>query len=32
MAAAEKWVAGDPYGTAGLFASVKLMAWNKVIG
>ena len=32
MAAAEKWVAGDPYGKAGLFASVKLMAWNKVIG
>lgn len=32
MAAAEAWAAGDPYGKAGLFESVKLMTWNKVIG
>ncbi len=31
MAAAETWVAGDPYGHAGLFASVELIPWNKVI-
>ncbi|MEB8387852.1 YciI family protein [Rhodobacteraceae bacterium KMM 6894] len=31
MAAAEAWVAGDPYGKAGLFASVALSAWKKVI-
>lgn len=28
---AEAWVANDPYGKAGLFASVELIAWNKVI-
>lgn len=31
MAEAETWVAGDPYGKAGLFASVELIPWNKVI-
>ena len=31
MAAAEDWVAGDPYGKAGLFDSVELIPWNKVI-
>lgn len=31
MAAAEAWVAGDPYGKAGLFAHVELIAWKKVI-
>ena len=32
MAAAQAWAAGDPYGHAGLFASVELIAWNRVIG
>lgn len=32
MAAAEDWVAGDPYGKAGLFESVELIPWNRVIG
>ncbi len=32
MAAAEAFVAGDPYGKAGLFEIVELTAWNKVIG
>ncbi|MEM9575654.1 MAG: YciI family protein [Pseudomonadota bacterium] len=32
MADAESWVAGDPYGKAGLFASVELIPWNRVIG
>ncbi len=32
MAAAEDWAKGDPYGHAGLFASVELIAWNRVIG
>ena len=31
MATAEAFVAGDPYGKAGLFESVELIAWNKVI-
>lgn len=31
IAAAEAWVAGDPYGQAGLFASVELIPWKKVI-
>ena len=31
MAAADAFVAGDPYGHAGLFESVELIAWNKVI-
>ncbi|MGY9045920.1 hypothetical protein P775_02265 [Puniceibacterium antarcticum] len=32
MAAAEDWVKGDPYGHAGLFESVELVVWNRVIG
>lgn len=32
MAAAQAWVDGDPYGKAGLFQSVRLTQWNKVIG
>ncbi|MEO0486743.1 MAG: YciI family protein [Pseudomonadota bacterium] len=32
MAEAEAWAAADPYAKAGLFASVSLDAWNKVIG
>ena len=31
MDEAETWVAGDPYGHAGLFESVELIPWNKVI-
>ncbi|MEL7278935.1 MAG: YciI family protein [Pseudomonadota bacterium] len=31
MAAARAFVAEDPYGKAGLFESVELIAWNKVI-
>lgn len=32
MAAAESWAAGDPYAKAGLFGSVELIPWKKVIG
>lgn len=32
MTVAEEWVAGDPYGKAGLFQSVELIPWNRVIG
>lgn len=32
MAEAETWAAGDPYGQAGLFDSVELVPWNRVIG
>ena len=32
MAAAEAFAQGDPYGKAGLFKSVTLDTWNKVIG
>lgn len=32
MAAAEAWAEGDPYAKAGLFASVELVEWKKVIG
>ena len=32
MAAAQDWVAGDPYGKAGLFESLELIPWNRVIG
>lgn len=32
MAEAEAWVAGDPYGKAGLFDKVELIPWNRVIG
>ena len=31
MAAAEAWAANDPYAAAGLFESVELIPWNKVI-
>lgn len=30
--AAERWAAGDPYKAAGLFESVQVIAWKKVIG
>jgi uncharacterized protein YciI len=32
LAAAESWAAGDPYGLAGLFDSVRVSEWKKVIG
>ncbi|MDH5530152.1 MAG: YciI family protein [Paracoccaceae bacterium] len=32
MAEAEAWAAGDPYARAGLFASVEMIEWKKVIG
>ncbi|MBO9473249.1 YciI family protein [Shimia sp. R10_1] len=32
MAEAEAWAAADPYKAAGLFESVTLQAWNKVLG
>ena len=32
MTAARGWAEGDPYAKAGLFASVELSAWKKVIG
>lgn len=32
MDAARIWAAGDPYAKAGLFASVELIHWKKVIG
>lgn len=31
-AAAEAWAAADPYAKAGLFESVTIQAWKKVIG
>lgn len=31
MDAARAWAAEDPYAKAGLFATSKIMAWNKVI-
>ena len=31
-AAAESWAAGDPYNKAGLFESVRIDAWKRVIG
>jgi uncharacterized protein YciI len=31
MEAAQAWVADDPYTHAGLFETVELIAWNKVI-
>ena len=31
-AAAEAWAEGDPYAQAGLFESVELTAWKRVIG
>ncbi|WP_425092298.1 YciI family protein [Tropicimonas sp. S265A] len=32
MEAAQAFAAGDPYGKAGLFESVELRHWNRVIG
>lgn len=32
MAAAEAWAENDPYAKAGLFESVELIEWKKVIG
>jgi len=32
MVDAENWAANDPYAKAGLFQSVTLRAWKKVIG
>jgi uncharacterized protein YciI len=31
-AAAEAFAAGDPYAKAGLFASVEIVGWRRVIG
>lgn len=32
MSAAQAFVDGDPYGQAGLFSSVELIEWKKVVG
>jgi len=32
MAQAESWAAADPYALAGLFESVELVEWKKVLG
>lgn len=32
LASAEAWAAGDPYKAAGLFESVTVTEWKKVIG
>ena len=32
MAAAQAWADKDPYALAGLFADVRIEAWNRVIG
>ncbi|MGB1235916.1 MAG: YciI family protein [Planktomarina sp.] len=32
MAAAQAWADSDPYALAGLFESVSIQAWKKVIG
>ena len=32
LQAAKDWAAADPYGLAGLFESVTIKAWKKVIG
>ncbi len=32
LAAAQNWADNDPYAKAGLFATVTLIAWKKVIG
>jgi len=32
LAAAEAWAAADPYARAGLFESVAIREWKKVIG
>jgi hypothetical protein len=31
-AAAQAWAHGDPYAVAGLFASVEIVAWKRLIG
>ncbi len=31
-AAAQEWADNDPYAKAGLFQSVELLAWKKVVG
>ena len=32
LAAAQFWADGDPYAKAGLFQSVELIPWKKVVG
>ena len=32
QAEADAWAANDPYGNAGLFSSVSVRPWNRVIG
>ncbi len=32
MAQAQAWAASDPYAVAGLFASVTLQEWKRVVG
>ena len=32
LAAAQDWAANDPYALAGLFASVQVIEWKRVIG
>ncbi len=32
MAAAQSWAENDPYAKAGLFQSVELIPWKKVVG
>jgi uncharacterized protein YciI len=32
MAAAQSWADNDPYAKAGLFESVELIPWKRVIG
>ncbi len=32
LEAAQQWAAGDPYAAAGLFDSVSVTEWKKVIG
>ncbi|WP_420585495.1 YciI family protein [Ruegeria sp.] len=32
MAAAQNWADNDPYAKAGLFQSVELIQWKKVVG
>ncbi len=32
LAGAEAWAAADPYAAAGLFQSVDIRPWKKVIG
>jgi len=32
LAAAENWAANDPYAKAGLFETVQVQEWKKVIG